>query len=339
MPDLQPKSALESASALRPPAAERARSVEGNGVASGDADALRPACLNCGVALVGPFCAECGQRDVPPYPSLRELVVDAFWELSGWDGRFASTVRTLFTRPGMLTREFLEGRRARYISPLRLYLMCSLVFFVLAVAAPRTRLDAGKGFGEFTVKTTPTPRADSSRPERVLNAASESIRGTQTLTEEQKAATLEQITHAPKAMQPLLKRAVEDPNGLRRSVVETMPRMLFALLPVFAGIVALFYHGKKYPEHLYFAIHLHAFTFLALVLIELAKFTRVTGIVAIASLIAFVAIPVYATMAFRRAYGGSLVMTLVKEAAISAIYAVTTLVGFVVLIYWVSVMG
>jgi hypothetical protein len=42
-----------------------------------------PACLNCGAPLAGPFCAECGQRDVPPYPSVRELVVDAFWELSG----------------------------------------------------------------------------------------------------------------------------------------------------------------------------------------------------------------------------------------------------------------
>ena len=44
------------------------------------------ACLNCGSALVGPFCAECGQRAVPPYPTLRELVGDAFAELSGWDG-------------------------------------------------------------------------------------------------------------------------------------------------------------------------------------------------------------------------------------------------------------
>src|SRR5437763_7136925 len=86
----------------------------------------RVKCLNCGATLAGPFCAECGQRAIPPYPSVRDLMVDAFWELSGWDGRFASTVRALLRRPGLLTLEFLNGRRARYLSPVRLYLMASL---------------------------------------------------------------------------------------------------------------------------------------------------------------------------------------------------------------------
>ena len=62
--------------------------------------------------------------------------MDAFWELSGWDGRFASTVRALLQRSGMLTQEFLEGRRARYVSPLRLYLTTSLAYFLLAATSP-----------------------------------------------------------------------------------------------------------------------------------------------------------------------------------------------------------
>jgi hypothetical protein len=49
--------------------------------------------LNCGSPLTGPFCANCGQRNVPPYPSVRELAVDAFWELSGWDERFVHRPR------------------------------------------------------------------------------------------------------------------------------------------------------------------------------------------------------------------------------------------------------
>src|SRR3569833_174672 len=93
-------------------------------------------CLNCNTELVGPFCAQCGQRALPPYPSVRELVTDAFWELSGWDGRFAATVRALFRAPGQLTLDFLEGRRARFISPLRLYLLASLLYFLVAAAVP-----------------------------------------------------------------------------------------------------------------------------------------------------------------------------------------------------------
>ena len=108
------------------------------------AEARPASCLNCGTALTGPFCSECGQRDIPAYPSVRELAVDAVSEFSGWDGRLALTLRTLVRRPGLLTREFLEGRRARYISPLRVYLTASLVYFLLAASAPTVRLESGR---------------------------------------------------------------------------------------------------------------------------------------------------------------------------------------------------
>jgi hypothetical protein len=113
--------------------------------------------------------------------------------------------------------------------------------------------------------------------------------------------------------------------------------MLFALLPIFAGIVALFYRGRKYPEHLYFAIHLHAFTFLALAVGELLKFTQSPVLVVIGSLIGVIWLPIYAVLAFRRVYGGSYVRTVAKLVAIGAIYAVVTATAFVVLIYWVSI--
>jgi hypothetical protein len=295
-------------------------------------------CLNCGVPLTGPFCAACGQRDVPPYPSVRDLVVDAFWELSGWDGRFASTVRTLVQRPGMLTREFLEGRRARFISPLRLYLMASLVYFVLAAAAPSVVLNS-KDLEELGVRTGSNTggKVQLSRPERVGRAASGALTSQQALSPAERDSALKDIAKAPALMRPFLQRVVADPAGFKRSILETMPRMLFALLPIFAGIVALFYRGRKYPEHLYFAIHFHAFVFLALGVSALFKFTRLPALAAIAGFITVVWIPVYATLAFRRVYGGSLARTLAKEAVIVAIYGVTSLVAFIALVYWVSI--
>jgi hypothetical protein len=298
-------------------------------------------CLNCGAALTGPFCASCGQRDIPPYPSVRELAVDAFWELSGWDGRFASTVRALLQRPGLLTREFLEGRRARYISPLRLYLMCSLVYFLLAAAAPDVRLDSGKTMF-VGLRTSAVVRTDStrpSRPERVANAASQAFDSDQPISKEQRDSVLAEIARAPAFMQPFLRRSVTDPAGYKRGLLDAMPRMLFALLPVFAAIVALFYHGRKYPEHLYFAIHLHAFVFLALSLVEVVKFTGMPVVVATFATVSLLSVPIYATMAFRNAYGGSVARTLVKEAGIGVIYLVTCVLGFILMVYWVSLLG
>src|SRR5437868_5133153 len=297
------------------------------------------ACLNCGAPLSGPFCASCGQRDRPPYPSVRELAVDAVSEFSGWDGRLATTLRALIRHPGILTHEFLEGRRARYISPLRLYLTASLVYFLIAAAAPNSTLRSGNvTFGgiSFGVRP-PRPRARSSAPDRVAKAASQAIESQQALTAEERETALRDIARAPKVIQPLLRRGVEDPGGLRRGLIETMPKMLFALLPVFAGIVALFYRGRKYPEHLYFAIHLHAFVFLALAVTELLKFTRMPAIIGIGSIAAVILVPVYATLAFRRVYGGSLARTIAKELGIGAIYAIVSGVAFLVMIYWVSV--
>jgi len=288
------------------------------------------ACLNCSAQLTGPFCAACGQRDIPPYPSTRELVVDAFWELSGWDGRFATTVRALVQKPGMLTREFLEGRRARFLSPLRLYLLASLAYFVVASAAPQAKLP-GKNAGLNVTATT-----TKSRPERVADAVSGSLDKGPALTSAERDAALKDLERAPALMRPTLRKAIADPVGFKRGIAATMPRMLFALLPIFAAIVAIFYRGRKYPEHLYFAIHLHAFMFLALGVAELTKFTRVPPIIATVGLIAVLWIPVYATLAFRRVYGGSMAMTLAKEIAIGTIYFAVSVVAFILMIYWVS---
>ena len=302
-------------------------------------EANAPVCLNCGTPLTGPFCAGCGQRDVPPYPSVRELAVDAISEFSGWDGRLASTLRTLVRQPGVLSREFLEGRRARYISPLRVYLTASVVYFLVAAASPDVRLESGKTLflGMRIGATTKDDSLPLSRPERVGESASRALETGDALSPAERAAALEDIARAPALIQPFLRRAVEDPGGFKRRILETMPRMLFVLLPIFAGILALFYRGRKYPEHLYFAIHLHAFIFLALTFSELLKFTHSAMLVSAASLITSIWIPIYATLAFRRVYGGSLARTVVKELAIGTIYAAVTAVGFVTMIYWVSV--
>jgi hypothetical protein len=301
--------------------------------------ARAPVCLNCNAQLGGEFCGSCGQRDIPPYPSVRELAIDAALEFSGWDGRLASTLRALILRPGMLTHEFLEGRRARYISPVRLYLMASLAYFVLSAAASNVRLPSGKSVG-LHVTFTPADSQSSTRgPERVAKVASEALSNPEALNPADKQGALDDIKRAPVFMQPFLRRGIEDPGGIKRGILETMPRMLFALLPVFAGILALFYRGRKYPEHLYFAIHLHAFIFLALAVAALAKFTRSPILVAVGGLIVVVWIPIYATLAFRRLYGGSLIRTLVKETGIGAIYAVASGMAFLTLIYWVSITG
>jgi len=294
-----------------------------------------PACLNCGTTLTGPFCSQCGQRDVPPYPSVRELVVDAFWELSGWDGRFASTVRALVSKPGRLTLDFLEGRRARYLSPLRLYLMASLVYFLVAAAAPEAKTADGKS-ANIGLRFTPN---GPTKAARVANATGTALVNQEALSPADRDSIMLAVNKAPPIMRPFFQKALLDPKGLKRSLSEATPKMLFALLPVFAAIVALFYRGRKYPEHLYFAIHLHAFFFIVLTASALFKFTRVAPLSVGAAALALISMPAYATIAFRRTYGGSLAATLLKEIGIGAIYGTVSLAAFIATLFAISRLG
>lgn len=300
-------------------------------VAKGD---LRPpevrseACLNCGAPLTGPFCAQCGQRDVPPYPSVRELVTDAFWELSGWDGRFGATVRALLAHPGKLTTEFLEGRRVRYVSPLRLYLVASLAYFLVAAAAPNLE-PASRTIDAAGININVT-----SGVQRVTEAERQAKTGG--LTPAQRDEALAKIDRAPAIMRPVLRRGLTDPKGLQRGLLESMPRVLFALVPVFAAILAIFYRRRKYPEHLYFSLHAHAFVFVALTLGEIAKFTHVNAVASTVGGLASLWIVVYGVKALRHVYRGALGATIAKAAGAGLLYAIVGSAAMIGLVYWAA---
>lgn len=88
-------------------------------------------CKNCDAPISGSFCSECGQKVVNLERPFRELLREIVKETFDLDGRAWRTVKTLFLHPGLLTSEFLAGRRRKYTPPLRLYLFVSVSFFVI----------------------------------------------------------------------------------------------------------------------------------------------------------------------------------------------------------------
>jgi hypothetical protein len=91
-----------------------------------------PTCSNCQAELAGPYCSACGQEHLDREPTLRQVLADAWEEIVKVDGRVLATLKTLFLAPGKLTLEFFEGRRVRYVTPLKLYLTCSAAYFLVA---------------------------------------------------------------------------------------------------------------------------------------------------------------------------------------------------------------
>jgi hypothetical protein len=88
-------------------------------------------CLNCGDSTTGRFCPRCGQRKTAIQVSLRALLLDTLEEELTVDRRLPATLGALFLEPGQLTVEYMNGRVARYLRPVRLYLVSSLLFFLV----------------------------------------------------------------------------------------------------------------------------------------------------------------------------------------------------------------
>ena len=103
-------------------------------------------CQNCQSPIDGAYCPTCGQKDVDLERPLWDLLGEIVRETMDIDGRAYRTIRTLMFKPGVLTREYLAGRRRSYTPPLRLYLVISVSFFVLVswLASRGVLLDTGQ---------------------------------------------------------------------------------------------------------------------------------------------------------------------------------------------------
>ncbi|MDJ0748602.1 MAG: DUF3667 domain-containing protein [Woeseiaceae bacterium] len=103
-------------------------------------------CRNCQTPLDGDYCGNCGQRNIDLDRPIWSLVADVIRETFEVDGRAWLTIKTLFRHPGVLTSEFLAGRRRKYTPPLRMYLVVSITFFVLVawLAQSGALLDLGQ---------------------------------------------------------------------------------------------------------------------------------------------------------------------------------------------------
>src|SRR6059058_3792684 len=102
-------------------------------------------CENCGAELQGHWCAKCGQPAIEYRRSFRHVVADLLNEFLNWDSKFFTTIALLILKPWRLTNEFLAGKRVRYVNPLRLYLLASILFFfAVNYATKGVKFEPGK---------------------------------------------------------------------------------------------------------------------------------------------------------------------------------------------------
>ena len=92
-------------------------------------------CLNCGAQVTGAYCSACGQR-LHLHRTLTSIGHDILHGVFHFEGKLWRTLPELFLRPGQLTRRYIDGERAKFISPMALYLFTVFVMFAVISFTP-----------------------------------------------------------------------------------------------------------------------------------------------------------------------------------------------------------
>ncbi len=236
-------------------------------------------CANCATERNGIFCSNCGQnnrdyrRSLPPM--LWQLIQEAF----DFDGRLIRSLKLLFFKPGALSVEFSRNRRAAYISPIRLYLFTSLLFFFAfsftSISAPvEGTLDMGNDDQPAVVA-----QDDLSLFKRHIDEAQhqavDAILARQDSIAREVLTTLitdfavdrrngEAVGWAEAFLYTQAVKALDSPGDTLREFADKAPVALFFLLPAYALLLKLVHlrSRKYYVEHLVYALHLHSLAFI-----------------------------------------------------------------------------
>lgn len=313
-------------------------------------------CGNCRTPLLGAHCHACGQPVKGLVRPLSGWIADFFDTAFNYDGRLWRTLAPLLVRPGFLTREYIAGRRIRYVTPVRLFLILIFVLFVFVQLV--TRIDVGGQLAEMTPAAEDHPRiervvawlpepqrqaviADALAPPEISSdsppaeAPSGQRPGAQItpmridLPSWLPATLRPQLETALRRIGSNLQRVGSDSQAFVAAMFSVAPQVLICTLPIFALLLKLAYLFKRklYLHHLLVALHSHSFIALALILICIASLlsswlgqawiSRVLGWLMVALA---VWIPVNLLLTQKRVYGQGWTLTLIKYVVIGMIY-------------------
>ena len=308
-------------------------------------------CPNCGASVSGNFCHQCGQETVLHPPSTREFLHEFIGHYVALEGKLLQTMKLLLLKPGQLSLEYLQGRRVRYIEPLRVYLTFSLIFFAVFKF-----MGEDHHIGDVKLKGVPVVVVDKQDKQKAAAAhpaeaaaaqpddnesddppaaadASAELRKDETL----KDAVLKDVTHDIKKdlekddsgfvsmIEKIANEATDDDGAkLKKVFFGSAPYAVFAMMPLFALYLKILYlgTGKRYGEHLLFALHTNAFAFLMLTLLILIP----DGVPLVGKLLGLWLV-FYLPTAMRRVYGGSRKLTALRWIVLMFLHLLTLVIA------------
>jgi len=220
-------------------------------------------CLNCGSPLTGPYCANCGQK-AHVHRSLRAFMGDFVAGVLNFEGKFWRTLPMLAWRPGELTRRYIAGQRATFISPIALYLFSVFLMFAVLnfTGALNTDLNGNVKGGLKTAiaeSQKDIAKLEAERKKAVAAGKNVAAIDRKIAKDKQDIAEVEGLRRgqivtaddsdgdAPAWIKPWIKRATNDPDLLALKMQEAASKYSWLLIPLSLPFMwLLFPFSRKY---------------------------------------------------------------------------------------------
>jgi len=320
-------------------------------------------CLNCKLPLIGNenFCPNCGQRNDIRKLNFGNFLNAIFSEFISYDSRFWRTIMVLLLKPGKVSKDYIDGKRAQYANPFRFYLTVSIVFFLLLglfnkydnyntkekTKAQILKIESPKKQDLKRIKDSIVQSNENNNFHAVIDSISES---------EKPSGALKKIARFGKfyikyphlsvdaALDSLNQphnfwnrfyyskviEAVEIANdhgkSLNKKIVSNLSIALFIFLPLFALFLKLFYVRRhyNYMEHLVFVFNTQAVFFILMMLVTgLNFFSKSPSITAIFTVLFLI----YLYMALLKFYKQGWFKTLIKFSILNMVYLTLSSIG------------
>lgn len=258
-------------------------------------------CLNCNAQVAGRYCQVCGQENIEVVETTWNLITHFFNDITHFDGKFFSTLRYLVFKPGFISSEYIKGRRASYLNPIRMYVFTSAMFFLIffSIFNVDESISVNTKFNEKNIEqmdsasfATFTSSINNGKPMtheafKKHTEAEWSSSGIH-FTDSKYSSRLEYDSLLALGVKKhnwfqrtLIYREIELNEKYKKDqgkmlslfvsiLVHSFPQMLFISLPLFALMLQLLYIRRKqyyYTNHLIFSVHLYIFIFIVLLTI------------------------------------------------------------------------
>lgn len=282
-------------------------------------------CLNCGTTVAGRFCHQCGQENVEVKESFLQLLRHFVEDLTHFDGKLWKTLKLLLFKPGSLTKFYMDGKRASFIHPIRMYLFVSAVFFLFIFTGDGTDKNEGLGKNanpqqDFVSGLNEGFRLELNNDSANYKSIAEYNAAQQKLPKSKRDNWLDAVVK--KKGIELNQKFNGDKLKIGQALFEKLEhyfsRMLYISLPLFALFLWVLYRRNKnhfFVDHLIFSIHIYCAFYIILFVVkiinlftEFAFHQTLSLVSAITPLLLFF----YLYKSLRNHFGQSSIKTVVK---------------------------